>query len=182
MKREIGAVVAVASAIAVGVGVARATVPDANGVFHGCYALDGGALRVIDTGNGETCAAGTEVPLDWNLAGPAGPKGPAGPAGPGGIQGAQGAPGTDAASAAYERVTSTFSTDGNGKGSGDANCPNGKLALGGGVLVQADVHATTSRPKDDGSGWSVTMRGAPNGNYFVYAICLAAIAKGGGGS
>ena len=29
-------------------GIAYATIPDANGVIHGCYQKSGGALRVLD--------------------------------------------------------------------------------------------------------------------------------------
>ena len=35
---------------AAGAGAAFATIPDGNGVIHGCYQKSGGALRVIDAG------------------------------------------------------------------------------------------------------------------------------------
>jgi hypothetical protein len=59
-------------------GIAYATIPDSDGVIHGCYARNNGALRVIDTG--QACTT-KETGLNWNQTGPAGPQGPAGPAG-----------------------------------------------------------------------------------------------------
>jgi hypothetical protein len=59
-------------------GIAYASIPDSNGVIHGCYAKRGGGLRVIDTGAGQSCNA-KETPLSWNQSGPTGAIGPAGP-------------------------------------------------------------------------------------------------------
>jgi Collagen triple helix repeat (20 copies) len=85
-------------------GIAWASIPDAAGVIQGCYKVKGGALRVIDTEKGQTCAAG-EALLSWNQKGPkgdtgatgpagaAGPKSDTGPAGPAGAAGAKGDPG-----------------------------------------------------------------------------------------
>jgi len=56
---------------------AYASIPDAAGVIHGCYATKGGTLRVIDTDAGQTCGK-DEVALSWNQTGPQGPAGPAG--------------------------------------------------------------------------------------------------------
>src|SRR5215471_1384281 len=69
--------------LAVGGGVALATVPDSGGVIHGCYAkpsggTPAGTLRVIDTG--QSCQA-NESALNWNQTGQLGPQGPAGPQG-----------------------------------------------------------------------------------------------------
>jgi hypothetical protein len=72
--------------LAIGGGVAYATIPGAGGVIHGCYAKLGGSLRVVDTG---TCRA-TESPLSWNQMGQQGPQGLQGPQGPQGPQGAKG--------------------------------------------------------------------------------------------
>jgi hypothetical protein len=41
-----------------------ASIPDASGVIHGCRKTSGGALRVIDTGAGQTCMA-NETALNW---------------------------------------------------------------------------------------------------------------------
>jgi hypothetical protein len=65
----------------------QASIPDANGVIHGCYGKAGtpsqGDLRVTDSG---LCKP-TENPLDWNQVGPTGQRGPTGPTGPGGVKG-----------------------------------------------------------------------------------------------
>ena len=69
-----------AAALAV-VGVVQASIPDASGVIHGCYATKDGSLRVIDTASGGSCDAKKETPLDWNRSGTTGARGPTGPAG-----------------------------------------------------------------------------------------------------
>jgi hypothetical protein len=75
-----GAVFGIATAV-------QASIPDANGVIHGCYAKAGnpsqGALRVSDTG---ICKP-IENPLTWNQKGPTGPTGQRGPTGPTGSGG-----------------------------------------------------------------------------------------------
>jgi len=81
--------------LALGGGVAFATIPGAGGVIHGCYTKLNGAVRVIDTGS---CRP-TESALNWNQAGQPGPQGPQGlqgapgPAGAAGAKGGQGAEG-----------------------------------------------------------------------------------------
>jgi hypothetical protein len=60
-------------------GVAYATIPDANGVIHGCYQRTDTAakpLRVL-TGQTVVCPAGWRA-LEWNAKGQAGPPGPPG--------------------------------------------------------------------------------------------------------
>ncbi len=42
----------------------QASIPDANGVIHGCYKTNTGSLRVIDNA-GSSCAA-SETPLNWS--------------------------------------------------------------------------------------------------------------------
>ena len=70
-----GAVFGIASAV-------QASIPDANGVIHGCYAKAGtpsqGDLRVSDSG---ICKP-TENTLTWNQKGVSGATGPTGPTGP----------------------------------------------------------------------------------------------------
>ena len=55
-------------------GIAYATVPDSSGVIHGCYQKNQGTLRVIDTGQAQTCSS-SETPLNWSQTGPTGPSG-----------------------------------------------------------------------------------------------------------
>ncbi len=49
------------------VGVAALTIPDANGVVHGCAARTSGALRVIDNAT-QNCTS-SELAINWNQAG-----------------------------------------------------------------------------------------------------------------
>jgi hypothetical protein len=70
----------VAAAALLAGGVAYATIPDANGVIHGCYQTSKGDLREIDSSS-STCKNG-ETALDWNQTGPQGPSGPRGPSDP----------------------------------------------------------------------------------------------------
>lgn len=69
IKQRRGRILVVAAiATAAVAGIARAAIPDANGVIKACYAKNGGALRVADTG---TCKS-TEISISWNQIGPAG--------------------------------------------------------------------------------------------------------------
>jgi hypothetical protein len=69
--------------------IAYASIPDQNGVIHGCYNTARGTLRVIDTAT-QTCNAGAETAVQWNQTGQVGPIGPTGPVGPTGLQGSPG--------------------------------------------------------------------------------------------
>jgi hypothetical protein len=97
----VAAAFVVVVAIAVG-GIAYASIPDSNGVIHGCYVKTIGKLRVIDSG-GKGCEKG-EKPLNWSQTG-TGTIGPTGPTGATGLAGATGATGptgpTGALSSAY---------------------------------------------------------------------------------
>ena len=93
LTRRVTLIVIAAGAM-VGTGVAFATIPDAGGTIHACFARSGGSLRVIDAGV-TNCKSG-EISLNWNTQGapgPAGPQGAPGPAGPAGAAGAKGDPG-----------------------------------------------------------------------------------------
>jgi len=86
-RRNVVAYVALGVALGAAGGVASySSIPDAQGVIHGCYDDSTGALRVIDTDASGICR-GTENALDWNqhgqpgLTGHTGRQGPAGPAG-----------------------------------------------------------------------------------------------------
>jgi hypothetical protein len=90
MKRALVALAAAGALLGLA-GIAYATIPDENGVIHGCYQKSGGALRVVD--NAVTNCAKTETSLNWNVkgaTGPVGPQGDQGPQGPAGPQGPQG--------------------------------------------------------------------------------------------
>lgn len=131
----------------VGVGaVAMASIPDANGVIHGCRKNSGGALRVIDTDAGQTCMA-NETALSWNQTGPQGATGPQGPAG--GVSG-------------YEIATATQDWPGGGgsfSGTLEAQCPSGKKVLGGGWRSQQldvpNLRLHWSYPDASNNWWSI---------------------------
>ena len=77
----------VAAVVAAG-GVAYSSIPDAQGVIHGCYSDVDGTLRVIDTANASDVCRGAETALDWNQQGQPGPTGHTGLPGPAGPPGA----------------------------------------------------------------------------------------------
>jgi hypothetical protein len=94
--RRTAAVGLIALAVAaVAAAIAYASIPDSNGLFHGCYGITGqgqpagnATLRVIDPDT-QACKS-NERPLDWNQTGPQGPTGPQGQTGPTGPQGPEG--------------------------------------------------------------------------------------------
>lgn len=151
MRRAIIVIVATAS-LATIASVAVASIPDSSGVIHGCYDSKTGALRVIDTGKGQTCAK-SETALTWNQAGPQGAQGPAGPEGPAGTNGVSG----------YEVVNASITWPGGSGGSIggtlDAQCPNGKKVLGGGwrsrELDSPNLRIHWSYPDTENDWWSV---------------------------
>jgi hypothetical protein len=118
-------------------------------------------------------------------AGPAGPqgekgatgdRGPAGSQGPQGPQGAQGPKGDPGGLAGYEIVASAPQTvTASNLSVGTANCPAGKVAVGGGVKVAdpTNVFVVDTYPNADGGGWTATVAnaGASDSTYTVYAVC-----------
>ena len=61
--------VAAAVAVVLGAGgVALASIPDAGGVFHGCYSKTTGGLRLIDPSKGQKCSR-SEGAVSWSQAG-----------------------------------------------------------------------------------------------------------------
>ena len=61
------------SILALTSGTTRATIPDADGVIHGCMSKGKGSLRLIDTDLGASCSSSNETAINWNQVGPAGP-------------------------------------------------------------------------------------------------------------
>jgi hypothetical protein len=112
--------------IAVGAGVAIASIPDSSGVVHACYKTSKpnvGSLIVIDSDAGQTCPSGY-APLSWNQTGTQGPAGPAGSSG-------------------YERVTTTahlsYTTNSDNYRFVTGTCPTGKHATNAGLInISAD--------------------------------------------
>src|SRR5436190_344650 len=182
-------VVAALIAAAAGAGAAFATIPDGNGVIHGCYQKSGGALRVIDAG--VTNCAQKETSLDWNVKGAAGPQGPpglAGMTGPAGATGAAGPPGPEGPAGAagpagpagppgpgvsgYQVVVDTMSVDAHSEGLLPLHCPLGTNVLGGGGGGYG-FHLEKSIPIVGTPGWFVAALNDTGGaaNLEVSAIC-----------
>jgi hypothetical protein len=83
--------------LAAGVGLAFASIPDANGTIHACYSTQNGALFVADQARSKTCPRGSRA-LVWSQRGPAGLRGLVGPPGP---SGPPGPPGPSAMTAVF---------------------------------------------------------------------------------
>ena len=134
-----------------------ANIPDSSGVFTGCY-NKAGNLRIIDAAVGQTCKQ-NETEITWSQTGPqgpqgpqgaegpqgpvgpAGPQGPEGPQGPVGPQGPQGEPGPQGAGglSGYEIIHAESTFDLTSPKLATADCPSGKVALGGGGLLFATL-------------------------------------------
>lgn len=135
VQRVVLTVVAAFVTLVVGGGIAYATIPDSNGVIHGCMNKGSGILRVIDDAV-SPCSAG-ETPLSWNAQGPkgdqgdAGPPGPAGPQGEPGPQGPTGPTGPQGPAGPTNLVIREGPTSDPG-GTSVASCNAGERATGGG--------------------------------------------------
>ena len=70
-------------------GIAYATIPDSDGVIHGCYSKGTGVLRVVDPSLRQECS-GEQTAISWNQQGPQGEPGAPGEPGPRGPTGQQG--------------------------------------------------------------------------------------------
>ncbi|MFF0290050.1 hypothetical protein [Streptomyces sp. NPDC005262] len=196
LSSRIAVTTAMALGLAVGLcGTAYADIPDANGVYTGCYNPSKGNyyqstgyynqgtsnynqgtgnLRVIDYEGGERCRR-SEVLVTWNEQGQQGPVGPAGPQGATGAQGPAGAGGLTG----YEFVEKQFTVEAGtgGSQSFEAPCPAGKLVIGGGYFL-FDPGPVISRdsPTPSGDGWLIAIReNSPIATLInVYATCADA--------
>lgn len=88
--RILGAALAFALVIAVGVSAAVIHAPANDGLIHACKSKETGKLRVVS--NASQCRRGEQY-LSWNIRGPQGPAGLKGEQGPVGPQGAAGSAG-----------------------------------------------------------------------------------------
>jgi len=128
--------------------LAVASIPDANGVIHGCYSNQAqhGQHELTVVSAGTTCRKGTTA-ISWNQQGPVGPQGQAGPRGEQGLQGQPGptgqkgdtgpvgpagAPGVSGYRQLEVQVTVPAKSILRGA---DARCPTGELLLGGGATL-----------------------------------------------
>jgi hypothetical protein len=106
---------------------AYATIPDGGGVIHGCYLNKVGTLRVIDTSQGQQCAA-IETPIQWNKQGAPGVQGP---------KGDKGDPGQNGAGVTSAAIDAAHP---------DSNCPAGgsKFTTSSGVTYACNGTAATT--------------------------------------
>ena len=105
MNARLVTATAIAGILALATGIAMATIPDSEGVIHGCYQKETGLLRVIE---GDDACGVAELDLKWNQTGPAGaigPTGPAGATGPTGPTGPTGAAGVLGARVEWTEIT-----------------------------------------------------------------------------
>ena len=123
-------------------------------VISACSSNRTGVLRIADQ-----CRRG-ETAIEWNQAGPQGPVGPQGPAGPQGEQGVagptgpQGEPGEPGpvgpagppgvGLSGLERVRIASPVDSESLKTVGAECPAGKIVLGGGAAVVGDTPFPTN--------------------------------------
>jgi len=117
--------------------------------------------------------------------GPSGGPGPPGPAGPAGRPGADGVSG-------FEIVTAKVALGARETAAGEARCPPGKVALGGGVLPDPESARKAGTPEDrlemvvsgpllpaggaGGYGWTATVRNMASTSLSVVvaAVCTTA--------
>jgi hypothetical protein len=106
--------------------------------------------------------------------GPAGPKGDTGPAGPQGLDGPRGPSGISG----YEYVTAKLDIPPNTAKRGQANCPHGKQAFGGGVgntIYGASTYVWESAPAgSSATGWVVGVFNEADDvtiTDYVWVIC-----------
>lgn len=133
------------------------SIPDSNGVIHGCYTHPRGNLRVINS-SVTTCRR-DETSLNWNQTGPAGPAGATGPstAGPSGLD-----------------VIEVYAVPVVQGGSVTANCPashpyivgGGGTAMPNGLQI-SEPWITANQPQ----GWRVTGSGPGPIYTDAFALC-----------
>jgi hypothetical protein len=146
-------------------GVAYASIPDSNGVIHGCYNTNPargplGALRVVDTGQGQTCATG-ESSVAWSQTGP---KGATGPKGPQGLQGATGPAGPSDGGNAGTAGTQTVTVPAGGDatvGFATGTLPAGDYLYSGSIYVEPNGGTVTTAcfAIGTGQGWGASGLG-----------------------
>jgi hypothetical protein len=180
-------------AIAGTAGIAFAAIPGSDGKISGCYAKQGGSLRVIDKAKGKSCKA-SERSLVWNqrglrgAPGAVGKTGATGAAGPAGAPGAPGAPGPSGPVTVEYALSGPSSVAPGEQAGAEADCPAGMSVTGGGLYNASEstgVSLNASYPfdGDDGAGgflpndgWIAFLNNTSDVDvmFAVYAICTPA--------
>jgi hypothetical protein len=176
------------AALALGAGVAYATIPSSNGVIHACYRVADddrkGNLRVV---NDPASCNTNESALQWNQQGPKGDQGPQGIQGERGPQGPQG-PAGPAGASRVDYVVEEFTVahghirpeDGTLVGANlrlvTVRCPSGLHAIAGGISLKAgarELEIQQSRPEPGGAGWvlAVYNHALEDRDFSGYAVC-----------
>lgn len=146
-------------ALAVGVGLAIASIPDSSGVFHACYKKHNGQLRLVESA---AACHPSEKATSWSQTGPPGPPGPPGSPGP---------PGTPGSSFLAGSSGGQLSTGNNGPGCGGLVGVGSCAPTGSGGVVQQvipvggtlhDLHVTVSAAPGAGihERWALIVDGA----------------------
>jgi hypothetical protein len=172
-------------------GIARAMIPDAAGMIHGCFKTKNGQLRVVQSAN-ELCKKDVTMPqhtfgpnneelLDWRQTGAPGAQGQQGPQGPFGQQGPQGDPGPDGLGVTGYRIvtqsgTTTKHQNGDAWGEALAVCPQFTTLVGGGFELPsaADVTVMANEPEYQLSSdeWRAEVWGTAGVSFTAYAVCV----------
>jgi hypothetical protein len=157
MRRVVA--ISVIGLVIFGSGMAIASIPDSQGVIHGCYKLNNpakGSVLVVDTEAGQSCPNGYAA-LDWSQTGPQGPAG-----GPGV---------TDA------RIeVSSFSDPAGILWSHTHSCQSGSV-INGGYSWDPDVPGQYESLEVYGNyitgtgGWVVKGKAAVDGHVDIYVMC-----------
>ena len=150
-------------------------------VLNGCYKKGNGQFRIL-TGT-DRCLP-SEMPIFWNLTGPAGPQGPQGPAGaqgpvgqqglagpqgPAGAQGLPGPAGPTGMEVTYVQEHTETLSEGASRGTAAAFCESGDAVITGGCDISGDDLQwvlqktlplfnvlTAEDPRNPKDGWSCT--------------------------
>ena len=161
-------------------------------VILACRAKVTGLLRVVS--DSSKCTK-RELPISWNIQGPAGSAGSPGPAGPAGAQGPkgdQGIPGVKgdkgdtgpAGGIAGRHVVEAFDVSSNGFAQQIVQCPTGQVPTGGGSAISGQIgdgNGNGPRITYDGpfnNGWLGTAV-APNGFEGSWSLGVSVICVDG---
>jgi hypothetical protein len=171
-----------------GAAFALASIPDGNGVIHGCVLLsdpppggqplNGANLHITDSSS--TSCGSSEQPISWNVTGPAGPAGPAGSAGPTGQTGPTGAVTVNLTSPPIKNSAKPVATLklGTGHSAIGTSLLGLSLAKPTGKVKIHDLSFTQKVNKAS----AALFRASASGKHFTTAIIVVRKAGGGGAS